>query len=288
MDINDSKIMSAILSLITPTKSQIEPQPESQPEPQPENKLVKTIQVVSDESINIVDSIQIHNSETLEASNFDTVISKPTDTVQEQIKFYNLVYTFIKASVPVIIVADGPIAVGKTTAMNKIRERFSDNKMVVVLEESAMKPHLEKLRVDYYADPKKGCYAFHRELFNEMKTQQEQAIKLYREGHIVIMDRCLMSMLPFVRYNRSLGNLNMKQFHELELLIIDTFYNLIENDESLSDKGHFIYNIFDVSPVEAKNNTKSRGRDSEQSLPIEFFIELDKYFKTVKTNFPCL
>lgn len=202
-------------------------------------------------------------------------------TAKASAEALELVARYVNIGKPRVIVFDGPIANGKTTTINQLKQIYINNPNVTIFEEEALKSKYLALN---YSNPKKYCYKFHKDLIKHMARQQEKAIELYEAGKIVIMDRCLPSIKPFIRYYRSIGNLTLREFTDLSTKIDLTFMDLLEDYPRLQDKSDFVYHVFNIPPQEALVNMLTRGRECERNLDINYFQRMSMIFEAERLN----
>lgn len=181
---------------------------------------------------------------------------------------------------PMLFSIEGNIGAGKSTLINKLKEKYAGSEGIVFLQEPVnqweqIKDHdginmLQK----FYQDPKKNAFAFQmmayitrRDLIRDaIKNATENAI----ENCVIIMERSLEADRNiFVKMLRADGLLE-----DTEIQI----YDMIAKDGLLDYGVDGV--LWLMTPAdECHRRIEKRGRDGENAITMEYLDNLDKFHR---------
>jgi deoxyguanosine kinase len=161
------------------------------------------------------------------------------------------------------IVIEGLIGAGKTSLSKKIAERFNAK---LVLEQFADNPFLPK----FYKDPEKYSFPLELSFLAERYKQLKEELgtgDLFKS--FLISDYYFTKSLIFAK-----ATLADDEFH-----LFRNLFHIIHNSLPKPD----LYVYLHLRPENALKNIKSRGRDYEQTIDIEYLNSISTgyfdYFK---------
>jgi deoxyadenosine/deoxycytidine kinase len=163
------------------------------------------------------------------------------------------------------IYIDGMVGAGKTTLLKILEEEgFS-----VVPE-----PYLENPLLDKFYNDKKR-YAFASQVF--FLNKKFELIKENSKVDKCIIDRSIYGDFIFAQMLFDNKNMLQEEF--------DIYTELFDNILTTLPKPKLIINL-DISLEETLKRIKKRGRDYEQTVEVDYWIKLHKYFKNFIENCP--
>ncbi|PLS19755.1 deoxyguanosine kinase [Bacillus sp. M6-12] len=158
-----------------------------------------------------------------------------------------------------MITIDGVVGVGKSTLM----DIFTKEKGYVAFEEPVVNnPILDK----FYYDRER--YSFPLQIF--FLNERFKHIKKASQQGKAVLDRSIYGDLIFAKMLRDNGEMSEEEFN----IYLDLFHNMIQHCKA---PALMIY--LEVSPEEAMRRIAKRGRDYEQVVEAEYWINLNKEYR---------
>jgi deoxyadenosine/deoxycytidine kinase len=163
-----------------------------------------------------------------------------------------------------MICIEGIIGCGKSTLCDRILELHRDT---AVLHEP-----VDEWRDDliaYYNEPYKNAYKFQKIVIDSRINQIKLALQ--NDKPIIVERSVVSSKNVFARMLHNQGYLNDIEFikYTNEYFYVDFEKNFIP--------AKYVY--IEINPVQALQNIKKRGRDGEETITLEYLIDLDKHYK---------
>ena len=158
-----------------------------------------------------------------------------------------------------MITIDGVVGVGKSTLM----DIFTKEKGYMPFEEPVVNnPILDK----FYYDRER--YSFPLQIF--FLNERFKHIKKASEQEKAVLDRSIYGDLIFAKMLKDNGEMSEEEFN----IYLDLFHNMIEHCKA---PALMIY--LEVSPEEAMRRIAKRGRDYEQVVEAEYWINLNNNYR---------
>lgn len=154
----------------------------------------------------------------------------------------------------------GTIGAGKTTLAVQLAKEFN---LPVYHEHVDDNPYL----ADFYADMGSCAFALQVYLLNMRFKQHQQIIW---QGNGAVQDRTIYEDTIFAKMLHSRGYITEKDY--------TTYISLFDNISNLMRKPTLIVWL-DVSPKEALERIRSRSRDCESTITLEYLIELQAEYE---------
>lgn len=164
-----------------------------------------------------------------------------------------------------IIVFEGPIAVGKSTLCKKIQERgiFLGKPVVVFFER--IRPKMLSL---YIKNREKYAYSFQMNALTERFIIHKEAEILSEAGYCVIIDRGIAGDMGFALTQRKDNFINDEEW--------ETYLERVEEHKETKWKPDLIVHLT-CSPQLALQRLKTRGNQDEiSSYDLNYFEKLEK------------
>jgi deoxyadenosine/deoxycytidine kinase len=165
-----------------------------------------------------------------------------------------------------IISIEGNIGAGKTTILNKLQEKFRDNKDVVFVREPV--DLWEKFKdsdgtnmlTKFYQDPKKYAFAFQIMAFTTRAQLLRQAILDNPESNVFFCERSLESdkeiFAKMLHHDGMMDEIMFQVYNH-------SFQEYLKKCDKIS-LDHIFY--LDVSPDECAKRIQKRGREGEDKI----------------------
>lgn len=154
----------------------------------------------------------------------------------------------------------GIIGAGKTTLATSLSELLG---LPVYYEEVIENSYL----ADFYKDMEKYAFPLQIHLLNKRFCQQQQIIWQKKGG---IQDRTIYEDSIFARMLMETGKMQERDYK--------TYMELFGNMSNFMRKPNVIV-FLDVSPEESKGRIRSRAREMESDIPIEYLQALAKAYE---------
>lgn len=162
---------------------------------------------------------------------------------------------------PPYISISGLIGAGKTTLATALGEKMG---IPVFYEPVIDNEYLS----DFYADKKKYAYPLQIYLLNKRFRQQQEIIWSNKGA---IQDRTIYEDAIFARMLKDDGLISPRD--------LDTYLSLSACLFNFMKKPDFIIHL-DITPKTSMERIKSRSRDCERGLPIEYLEKLHECYKS--------
>lgn len=164
-----------------------------------------------------------------------------------------------------MITIDGVVGVGKSTLM----DIFTKEKGYMPFEEPVVNnPILDK----FYYDRER--YSFPLQIF--FLNERFKHIKKASVQEKAVLDRSIYGDLIFAKMLKDNGEMSEEEFN----IYLDLFHNMIEHCKA---PALMIY--LEVSPEEAMRRIAKRGRDYEQVVESEYWINLNNNYREYFTEY---
>jgi len=157
-----------------------------------------------------------------------------------------------------IIWVEGIIGAGKTTAALELARLLE---LRAVIEPAETNPFLAM----FYQDPKRWSFAMQMFLLRWRFAMQNEAMWASMQSRGAILDRGLPGDRVFAQLHARRGNM-----HELEWLTYEQWFDTMAC--ALRPPAVLLY--LDTAPEVALERTRTRGREAESSIPLEYLQAL--------------
>lgn len=167
-----------------------------------------------------------------------------------------------------LTILEGNIGAGKST----VGRGLEDLGFKVFFEPVEENPHLK----DFYADKKQHAFAVQMWFLRNRFETYKQAVEYMREhGKDVVLDRSIFSDFVFALQNREEGNISETQFSE---------YKKIRDDMLRGLELPSLVVYLQVSAGACHERIKSRARDIEDCIPVDYLLGLERCYNTLLSN----
>lgn len=155
----------------------------------------------------------------------------------------------------------GNIGSGKTTLTNMLCKHYGWTPRFEAVDYN---PYIE----DYYKDIKRWC--FNLEIFF-LKHRFKDILEISKLQEIVVQDRSIYEgVYVFTANNKAMGNISDRDY--------DTYMELFEQMTDLVKYPDLMIYLRSSVP-HLVGNIQKRGRDYEQTMPIEYLTNLNKRYE---------
>lgn len=167
------------------------------------------------------------------------------------------------------ITVEGNIGSGKSTLLPKLAKAMG---FTPILEPADTDPEFGRLLTELYEN--EGCVHARNNFQRYVTEQRFNMLKDLPEGDYII-ERSLLSDLVFTHATMS----NYEHTAEDAMLHMDCYKHLVSRLNEYPKMDLCVY--LDVLPAVAKERIKKRGRESEQSLSLEYLEDIGSFHMAV-------
>ena len=177
------------------------------------------------------------------------------------------------ATTPVLISIEGNIGSGKSTLLKKLRDAHPEWTFVDEPVDSWLKirnDQGESLLEVFYKDKQRWSYTFQNAAVLSRGMMVKDAVESWnneQKSRIIIMERCVETdRNVFAKMLKESGDLD-----GIEWTLYEKWYNFISG--MIPTMNAFIW--VDTDPVISCERIKTRGREGEDGIPLEYLKSLD-------------
>ena len=163
-----------------------------------------------------------------------------------------------------LIAIEGNMGAGKSTFCKTLAKKMNWHLMEEPVESN---PYLEL----YYQDPKRWGTEMQQYLLGARFNHHLDAMEISKEK-TVILDRTLFGDRVFSKTNHEFGNIDKRGMETLDL-----YWDAISKVVVQPD----IFVYLRAKPETCQERIKSRGRDCEQDIPMEYLSALHKNYDSL-------
>jgi len=174
-----------------------------------------------------------------------------------------------------ILCIEGNIATGKTTLVNRIKEKMP-NILPLLQVEIVAESIDESILSEFNAEPKTFAYKIQDYMLQRRVEAIARAKFLAKQGKCVIMDTGGLREYVFSNANKNMGNLTEEQ----RLFLWNKFTKL--HDETNNAVPNIIVLLVCTSLV-CMDNIKHRNRTNETALSIDYIEEIRRLYEFAVT-----